>query len=592
MAQTPSPQNTPVVKLQGIPETRTRAIAATPISTNFLQNIGQAANIVARDMDVKNDSSTTFIKNRFQEEAEKIRLEVEGGVLSSTGLDTLKTSKEGSETLAKRLEEQKAKYDAKYHPIFDTEIQNIQNKYTRSTQPYTVGQVKKVEQDTFNANISTLMNDTITGSADTDLYPARLQLIRDKVREKAMFTYGEDENAMTPSGMPLKDLINNEVAAAESKTVGNSIIALAKNQRLDLARDMFSEYDKSLLPAERNKAIAAINSAMESNQSKVASGLVDQVRRTTADPSEQAKLIYDLAPNDKTARTMDAINKSLTASAEKSTKIQNDLQKENVIKSLTQDNKNLNDPEVQAMLQKLPADEQTAILDRVSKNGGSYYAKVTDKKVYDRTVDKIYNATAEQLNEPGFLNDAFGASSVEDARRLQGMYDKRKANFADESRKLQNDLSSYMYNDLRSLSDGMGYTDKQEAGQFMSVAMGYAEELIEQNPKITREELRKKVRATAYDQAKTLVTPEKKSTWANPSKWFSEGIRFTSEDAQYALPNKFSQTGNPTTYTEEDQAAFRERAINEYKTKFKQEPPADKVELLLRQRMRQGKPLK
>lgn len=584
-----SPQELKKTQTQALPTARTSVIQKEEMSANFLNTFAKTTETVFAKKEEEDKRMASIISARYRELADAERIKAEGEVAKSQGWNVLNVSRDQSKGLTEKLNSLKSQFDQKYEPYLENVRLDVINKYTRSSQPYVINQVKKTTKDTYNAIIANEMNDTILDSGvDPEQYSQNLDRIRGLVREKAYIERGEDESVEVAPGVTLKEVIDNETGTAVSKTVSNSVIQLAKLGHLGNAESLFRKHDADMNADDRLRAVEAMKSAQSAEESKIATTKADLIQKQASDMVDAEKRASELASTDKERTAIMAVLKSRYQVADQAKKKRIDDTTATIYETLLAPGKTLSD--VNDAMRTLPVEKQAEILETINKNNGKVIPSVTNNQKYDEALTAIYQ-NPEVLDNPKFLASYIPHLSPSDYGFLKSQFTRRKARAADEREWVRFNTDKLLMDDAIRLNNELGVFHPGMASKNKRLMIEYGQTLMEQNPKMDRLELQKKVKAWAYTH---LAAPKKEERGVFSKAWnkyFGDGLDYELNYDDPSSPDTVSPDGSPITYSEEDQEEFRQRARKAFQDKGK---PVDMlaIEKALRNRIQNKQPLK
>lgn len=489
-----SPQEMQLVRTRPEGSQRFQAGQAPQISGKFLDTIQRSNEAQEKERLRREQENKDFLKVKYQNEAEEVVNHAKSAVALTQGSDTLSEVTKQRDFIRRGIDERLAKIPAKYQQEFATLTQQFVNKFDRTALPYQVSQIQSMRKQAYDDRLANETNEAIEGSGDSLWFTEfAMPRVEDRARQIALMKYGQDLGAEVTPGVTVGDMVDTYAQNARSAVVLGAIRQQAAAGSVSKALETLQMHTEGMTEGDRLKAFKTIDAATENGNTRFASELLTQgLQFNSEDALAREEFYRQNAPNDKVFRQVTLMDRSRLALV--------DRQEQEQLKKLTA---SINDkvtkgqaPTTEELLQ-VPGDKRAKVLNDIATlaagtpvptNWATYdtWANLLerDPEKFADTFSK--SALRGDLNEKELNTLSRAQSRIVDSRRV-------------EAKRLRNAKPDNVVGDItRQFQLQRDIYDPQQIGTLRNAVQERYEDLLEAEPNISREDLRKRIKKDIY----------------------------------------------------------------------------------------------
>jgi hypothetical protein len=479
----------PKVELRQEASSRLQAGGAPEIGKEFVGTLDRAIN-AREQLRVKRQS---LAKDAFDNAADTERVKATSIVATEEGTNALEAARKQREILRKSLETQLSKLSPEYQDYLKPELDQHIAKYDQTVIPHTYRESKKLEDNIKKERIVHNRNDAILMSQDADSFDSvGLNRVFNKTVEYAQLKYGQDLEAEVPGmpGVKVKEIIHQTAQTAVSDTIVGAIEQQASVGNIQKAKELGDRFVNELMPADRIKAIKAIEKSQNSLDNDIALSIANEAERVSPDNlGAQERYIRANVGSTKLYKQALDVARYRSTIREKDKKKQDEKVQADINASIMDGTFN------PSQVKGLAPDKQSKVLKFATDWNQKKFIK-TDDKVFKELDDMILDdpRSYSELNLMAYrdtLNDR-------EFRSLKMAQDRIRSEGRSEQRRISMAPDKIIYGIRKEFIANKGLYGEEAAIYKMS--REFIEEELERNPKITPAELRKKYAAALYDR--------------------------------------------------------------------------------------------
>lgn len=464
-----SPQEMQKVAIKPQGTTRFSGLRAPLVDKDFLTTYSQALDL----HESRRLKQIEFVKAQIGNDADGDVIEAQGKLSSAQGLNALKTSKQQEAELQKKFDARLAKIPEDFRPYAAQVVQSKLNKYNRFATPYTAGQAKKVEDDTYTLQVANESNNAIENSGDMEYLDSEGIL-----RVKDAIVKSSANRGLSP------EQAEYNVNLGVSSVVRRSVEQQAKigPDGLTRANELAKLHNDKLLPADRIKVLNALRTAEKDLGTREAIVLADiAYEQAAGNPAMADQFIRDNAKNTSVARQSSIMlnNRLRNEKAAKTKQI------EDATADVYEAVEKGQDPN--SLIQNIPWPYREKVLESLNKNQGMTN-RLTDTASYETLLERFRNNPTAAANTK--LGGFKGLLSPRDYRTFEKWQTNLKKSQTDEVARAQLGNDDEVQKSISRFLTAKGVRGKQARAQATSFAYARYMQLLEENPKSTRKQIR------------------------------------------------------------------------------------------------------
>jgi len=501
-----SPQEMQRVRATSPESTRFQNVAPNNISSQFVDTLAgglkqEEALRLEREKEKLNLSKATF-----QNIGDDLRIQAQAKTANATGLNAAKQAKEQADWLQKSLEEKFDKLPEVYKPYLKGEVANTMTKFRGFATPHAYSQAKQVEDATYKTRIKNEINGLIESSGDIETFAGEgLAGLEYQARQSATRRYGAEAS----------DLVETEVEMVKSEAVRRSIEQQVAVDRFDLAGQYIERFNEELTPGDRMKAIKAITDAQKKKGTLDASTLADQAY---VQGGEDLNTAFDII--NKTAKNDQEKKQALAFVSQRALlqAKQKDKNDDNIIAKLN--NKIRSGEAVRPQdMEGLSEDKKQAWIDRLNKGRGGLNV-VTDWKTFNDLSDRLDKATTAAEVSDINIDVRADVLAPEQRRILEVKKGRLQKAENDEVIAAQQSNSKQVSDVLSAYAKQKGISTRdKEFGELRVLVDTRYNQLLVENPKATRQEIRQKIAAELQQRGQIVEDTSIKLPFTDYTVW-------------------------------------------------------------------------
>jgi hypothetical protein len=547
-----SPQEMQLTKLAATPSMRLQGVQPAVVNTEFINTLSKQMAVREEARLKAEKDQLDFVKADVANTGDQLRIQAQASVANAEGINALSESKKQRDDLEAKLNKKLDLIPEKFHPYVKQEISKSLTQYDSFSVPYSYSQVKKTQDETFKTRISNDMNNAVENSADlTHLNDEGLAKVSASIIQRAQKTYGSDPGLVLSNGMTAGDMIQNEVKLGVSKTLLLSIEQQSRGDRMDIAKNILTNFNDELTPADRVKAIKILDSAEKDKGTKDAILLSsDAYKLYDGDLALASEHLRATAPNDKIFTQAMGMLKDMNFVNEKNKKRAEDDAISNIYESV-QNNRGI----PQDQLMKLSPEKREKIVERINTNRG-LGTIVTNYDTYAEVSDMLYSMTPEEAKDFKLsrYTQEIGPQQMKTLEGLRNdLMSKAQAGKVEAQRSTIKDANDIVKEIMK---QNKVIPKSAEAGKLYEMGLNEWERL-KNDKNITVKELRARI-LTAYKQRYKTTKEVPGFLWGTTKKsvvsdTLAPDLSVVHPSVRNALRKQIMQmTGRPATLAEEN----------------------------------------
>jgi len=547
-----SPQEMQLTKLAATPSMRLQGVQPAVVNTEFINTLSKQMAVREEARLKAEKDQLDFVKADVANTGDQLRIQAQASVANAEGINALSESKKQRDDLEAKLNKKLDLIPEKFHPYVKQEISKSLTQYDSFSVPYSYSQVKKTQDETFKTRISNDMNNAVENSADlTHLNDEGLAKVSASIIQRAQKTYGSDPGLVLSNGMTAGDMIQNEVKLGVSKTLLLSIEQQSRGDRMDIAKNILTNFNDELTPADRVKAIKILDSAEKDKGTKDAILLSsDAYKLYDGDLALASEHLRATAPNDKIFTQAMGMLKDMNFVNEKNKKRAEDDAISNIYESV-QNNRGI----PQDQLMKLSPEKREKIVERINTNRG-LGTIVTNYDTYAEVSDMLYSMTPEEAKDFKLsrYTQEIGPQQMKTLEGLRNdLMSKAQAGKVEAQRSTIKDANDIVKEIMK---QNKVVPKSSEAGKLYEMGLNEWERL-KNDKNITVKELRARI-LTAYKQRYKTTKEVPGFLWGTTKKsvvsdTLAPDLSVVHPSVRNALRKQIMQmTGRPATLAEEN----------------------------------------
>lgn len=474
-----SPQEMQVTKTAQEGSGRFSGAVAPKLSTDFVNVL--EADIDSDNVEIRkrNEKKIAFAKAKFSNEVERdILIPSMAEVANTQGLNAEDVANKKRKWIQESIDKKLSKeYSEELKFFLQGEIEGKLTRFEKTAVPHVYGQMKKVEDETFKTDIANKINESIEVSADDFELNTKLGELTAKVRED-----------MARKGYPADHAVTKESEFSTiSKALHGSISQQIAVGRVDLAVKTLKGYNDELTPKDREKAIKLIEAKQNEIGTNEASNLANRVYdKHNGDLALVEREINLIGGSDKLKRHAMAFAKTRFHAVKDSEKRQLEMVTAKLNRDFVQSG-SIN----QDLLRQMPIKDQEEFISVINKNGGKLPG-VTDQSSLE-DLHKRLDAADSAKDLPKDIFDMYAHKvAYKDLQTARKKYDRLVEADKTETRAAQRGMSNSEVADIANRSANIAKIPRRDSRRTegKNSLLDYQEQLLSDNPSITRAELK------------------------------------------------------------------------------------------------------
>lgn len=473
-----SPQQMKTTALRDTPTTRFAGVKAPELDTRFIGNLQKTFSEQEQEQVRQKKAAFELMKTQAENDAENEVINAQAALTDSRGLDALKTKSDQTKELGRVFDKRVEKLPEEYRPAIRAALESKLVKYNRFAAPYATGQIRQAEDGAYKTKIANEVNDAVQTSGDLEVFGTdSLQKVTSAITE-----HGQRMGLA-------KDQILYNVASGVSDTIRKGVEQQAKIPGgMDRAEALLAKHDAELLPADRVKAYQMIKTAKDDGESREALTLSEMAwKQTGGDPAAMEEYVRTLAGNDKIARQSQAFIISRLTAERRTNKMQEEATTADIYKSQEQgaDPRTL----MQKALTIKDPETKNRVIDNLKKFGTTGGNRISNPAVLGLLQERYQTDPdwAKATDPLAYKNDL----SPEDLKTLQAKRARYLKADSDEVVRAQLGTDKEKTAWVNKFLDSKGILDDKEMrGQMHMLADSRYEQLLAENPKASRRDIR------------------------------------------------------------------------------------------------------
>jgi hypothetical protein len=472
---------------------------STPIDTRFIQTISQ-------NIQNKEKQRKSFLKALFENDADLMRVRSESELSRHEGLNALESAPTIKQQYMQDLNNRFNEIPEGFREDPELRLSLIRKtgQFDRFAIPYTNTEVKQVESAAFDSRVVNDINDVVENANDLDYMETQgIPRVEQSLFEQLSRKYGSDPNQQI-GNTTVGELMMEEMQVGVSGSVTQAIQQQVLVNDFDTARQTVERFYDRITDEDRIKIKSMIEKGLKSNENDRALDLTNKALTVLGDDASLVQMEeYVRAAS---GSNSDLYKKSLSM-LQGRYKIREDQRKRNyeLAEADIYDNIVNGKPYDQESFNNLPPERQDKIIGLVNKNNGGR-AVVTDYAKFQEITNSIDLMPPEEF-------------ITQDIDKQYGMY------LSAQDRNTLKTRQNQMRNELnREFRDGQRWTPSvykdvaktyikakdlfaDEEGKVYAAAENEYARLIEENPRITKTELTKRIKKALWERGtQTTVT--------------------------------------------------------------------------------------
>jgi len=470
------------VRLRPQQGTRFSGAVAPKIDKTFLNTAAQGFKDQQTRQEIQDKRDYSFFKADLENKNENALIQAKVGVTSQSGLNSIKALKDNRDNLDKQLAKNLESVPERFRPLIEGEgiSGKFRNRYEGTALPYTVMQSQKVKQEAFNQHSLNTINSTIESSGSDMGLRVSLDEISKSVIQSARNKYGDNV-----------ELIAGAVNKSQSDALLRSVGIQAKSGNLNRAAEILYGVNADVFtPDDKVKAIGLLDSAKKDEGDRYALGLSEEAMKTSDNLIAQEAVVRSHVTNNGMdaavyTRTMSILN-SRNSIANKQKKAEGEKIMGAVNTHLIKGGQLTND-----LLLSVPEAQRAEVI-RNAEVISKGLPVSTDFRVFDDLSNQMAN------DRKAFSERDLSSFRTKLSRKDFSTFSSAQTRIGLELQSKTASLTESAYSDVvrnfAALNGDLIPADP-EYSRISSIAFEEAERLKQENPKIGRAELSRKIKA-------------------------------------------------------------------------------------------------
>lgn len=499
-----APQDEQKVQLRQEGSQRFSGAVAPHVDRSSLSTISTALTARENAQAALKKTQMNFVRKSFSNDVESLRLEAQGNLALSPGESALEAAPKIEEDFDAKVKDTMAKYHEDYHPYLQQDAATIKNKYKTFEVPYVVGQVNKIQSDTDKTFLANQRNSAVEFSGNDELFgTVGLANVEVAARDIARKTYGDSS-----------PMVDAAIHSIKSDTIQGAVEIQATSGDINKAQALFDKYKDEMTPGHQVKSMQILAKAKLTIGNKDASDLATvAMQNNGGDLVLAEKELRRVAKDDKQLKLSTSFLTNQATLMDKQQRIQQDTSLAKLNKGL-QSGKSLNDVQMQDEFNKLDPQTQNSYINQINNNGGKPIATLTNWKSYKGLADELNNVVS--ADDPNFKNlnlDSYRHSiSAKDMAPLESQYNRIKGEKNKETANIRRNSYKVVSDMLPGFYKANGIYTSEDKGKVETNVRDLTERLLDENPKISEQDLRNRTALLMRDQIKKTVPV---NSWRN-----------------------------------------------------------------------------
>jgi len=467
-----SPQEMQITSLKAEQATRFQTPKAAQLDTGFIGTLQKTISAQEAQENERKKKTLDLLKAQAENDAENDVIQAQADLSDARGINAVDVKSERTKWLQQKFDKRVLGTKEEFRPFIKQALEEKLTKYNRFATPYTAGQVRAAEDGIFKTRVANTLNDSIQASGDLDYLGGEGA----KNVQNAIIDHGKR------MGLP-QEQVKANLQKGTSELFRRSIEQQAKLPGgINRAEEILNRFDPELTPEDRIKAIGFLNTAREEKNSREAISLSNMAMDKHPDsPDLQNQFIQAHAPTSKMARESIGFAKTNFEMKKKQKTMDLEKQASSVYAAVN------SGKDYQSELIKIPVADRAKIAEAINKHGGKAPA-VTNPAVRDLLLERF--AQDPEYAKVTDLGAFVGDLSFQDMEMFRAKRERYISMDTKEQNTTQLGMDAEKDRMLKNFYEAKGIMDPEERGQANLIANIRYEQLLRENPKATRRDVR------------------------------------------------------------------------------------------------------